>query len=59
MSFSRKIFFNKKILIYGLGKTGISSLNYLKKKNQIKIYDDNKKILKKKYKHFFINKKKN
>jgi len=58
MSFSRKIFFNKKILIYGLGKTGISSLNYLKKKNQIKIYDDNKKILKKKYKHFFINKKK-
>ena len=28
----RKIFFKKKILIYGLGISGYSSLNFLKKK---------------------------
>jgi UDP-N-acetylmuramoylalanine--D-glutamate ligase len=36
------IFFKKKILIYGLGKSGLSSYRFLKKNNQIYLYDDNK-----------------
>ncbi len=39
------IFINKKILIYGLGKSGISSLNFLRKKNKVFLFDDNKKNL--------------
>ena len=34
------IFLNKKILIYGLGKTGISTLKFLKDKAEIFVYDD-------------------
>ena len=34
---------NKKFLIYGYGKSGQASFNYLKKKNKILVYDDNKK----------------
>jgi UDP-N-acetylmuramoylalanine--D-glutamate ligase len=37
------IFINKKILIYGLGKSGISTFNFLKKNNQVFLFDDNKK----------------
>ena len=37
---------NKKILIYGFGKSGQSSFKYLKKNNKISIYDDNKKVKK-------------
>ena len=40
---------NKKFLIYGYGKTGYATCNYLKKNNKIFVYDDNKKINK-----FFI-----
>ena len=35
------IFINKKILIYGLGKSGLSSFTFLKKKSEIFLYDDN------------------
>ena len=38
------IFINKKILIYGLGKSGISAFNFLKKFNIISLFDDNKNI---------------
>ena len=34
------IFLNKKILIYGLGKSGLSSFEFLKKKNSVVLYDD-------------------
>ena len=44
---------NKKFLIYGYGKSGRAPYNYLKKKNKILIYDDNKKL-----KKFFISLKK-
>ncbi len=33
---------NKKFLIYGYGKSGQATYNYLKKNNKILIYDDNK-----------------
>ncbi len=38
-------FYNKNILIYGFGKSGISCFNFLKKNNSCKILDDNKKNL--------------
>ena len=44
MNENSNIFINKKILIYGLGKSGISTFNFLKKKNKILLFDDNKKI---------------
>ncbi len=34
------IFLNKKILIYGLGKSGISTFNFLYRKNDVYLYDD-------------------
>ena len=37
---SLSIFLNKKILIYGLGKTGLSALEFLKNKAEIFLYDD-------------------
>ena len=39
---NKNIFFKKKILIYGLGKSGLSAFRFLKKKNEIYLYDDNK-----------------
>ncbi len=36
------IFINKKILIYGLGKSGKSTYSFLKNKSNIFLYDDNK-----------------
>ena len=50
---------NKKILIYGFGKTGRSCFNFLKKNNEITIYDDNHKILPKKIKNYYFLKKNN
>ncbi len=38
------IFINKKILIYGLAKSGISSFNFLKKHNKVFLFDDSKKL---------------
>jgi UDP-N-acetylmuramoylalanine--D-glutamate ligase len=38
----KNIFLKKKILIYGLGKSGISAFRYLNKKNELFLYDDQK-----------------
>ncbi len=46
--------FRKKFLIYGLGKSGISTYNFLKKKNELYLYDDNENIFRKKFKKLFI-----
>ena len=55
MSQINKIFFKKKILIYGLGISGYSSLEFLKKKNHVKFFDDNYQRFKnEKLKKFFI-----
>mgnify|MGYP006137196193 CR=1 FL=1 len=39
---NKNIFFQKKILIYGLGKSGLAAYKFLKKRNKIYLYDDNK-----------------
>ena len=49
---------SKKFLIYGFGKSGVSSFKYLNKKNQCFIFDDEKKKLSNKFKKFFIPKSK-
>ena len=56
MQTSANFFFKKKILIYGLGLSGISSLNFLKKNNSVKFYDDIKKFNSKSLSKFFIKK---
>ena len=40
MSKKLNIFLNKKILIYGLGKTGLSVYKFLKNKSDISLFDD-------------------
>ena len=48
MASNKNIFVKKKILIYGLGKSGLSSYFFLKQKNDVYLYDDNKNIIKNK-----------
>lgn len=53
------IFYKKRILIYGLGKSGLSSYNFLKKNNQVIKYDDKistniKKLTKIKFDYIII-----
>jgi UDP-N-acetylmuramoylalanine--D-glutamate ligase len=43
MSNNSYIFKNKKILIYGLGKSGISTFNFLKKYSEVFLFDDYQK----------------
>ena len=40
------IFLNKKILIYGLGKSGLSAYKFLKRKANVFLYDDRKSKIK-------------
>ena len=43
MTRNKNIFFKKKILIYGLGTSGVSSYKFLNKKAEVYLYDDNLK----------------
>ena len=53
----KKIFFKKKILIYGLSLTGISTFDYLRKTNFVSVYDDVVEKTKiKKFKNHNVNK---
>ena len=40
MKIEKNIFLNKKILIYGLGKTGLSAFKFLKNKSDVFLFDD-------------------
>tara|TARA_B100000700_G_scaffold269346_1_gene310645 strand:- start:1610 stop:2905 length:1296 start_codon:yes stop_codon:yes gene_type:complete len=44
MKKAKNIFLGKKILVYGLGRTGISSYKFLKNKAKVHLFDDNQKI---------------
>ena len=44
MKILNNIFLGKKILIYGLGKSGISSYSFLKNRSKVYLFDDNHKI---------------
>jgi UDP-N-acetylmuramoylalanine--D-glutamate ligase len=43
---NKNIFFKKKILIYGLGKSGLSAYRCLKEKNSLYLFDDKKLFIK-------------
>ena len=45
---NENIFLKKKILIYGLGKSGLSTYQFLKKKNKLYLFDDKKITIKNK-----------
>ena len=57
MDKNSNIFFNKKILVYGLGKSGLSAYNFLKKNNDVFLYDDFQKKKKNLKSYKFILKK--
>ena len=40
MNTDLNVFLNKKILIYGLGKSGLSTFKFLKNKSDVFLYDD-------------------
>ena len=40
MNSKLNIFLNKKILIYGLGKSGLSTFNFLNNKSDVFLFDD-------------------
>ena len=44
MNENYNIFINKKILIYGLGTSGVSAFKFLWKYNDISLFDDDKRI---------------
>ena len=55
---NQNIFYKKKILIYGLGKSGLSAFKFLKKNNEIILYDDKKETCHKEFKKNFLSYKK-
>ena len=55
MNLSSSNFYNKKIFIYGLARTGISTLNFLKNKgNKLICWDDKPEVREKISKNFLL-----
>ena len=52
--FDKHNFINKEILIYGIGISGKSCLQFLNKNNNVKLFDDNIYLKTKKYKGLFL-----
>ena len=48
MNEKSNIFLKKKILIYGLGKSGLSTFRFLNNKSDVSLFDDFKLRIKKK-----------
>ena len=55
MNARQNLFYNKKFLIYGFGKSGFASFKYLNQKNDCKIIDDNQKNVPFKYREKTLN----
>ena len=55
MDVEKKLFYKKKILIYGYGKSGFASFKYLNVNNDCKIFDDNKIKISSKFKAKKVN----
>ena len=55
MNARQNLFYNKKFLIYGFGKSGFASFKYLNQKNDCKIIDDNQKNVPLKYREKTLN----
>ncbi len=53
MELKENFFFKKKILVYGLGKSGSACFDFLIKKNNLIVFDDNFSIKNKKYNKYF------
>ena len=58
MIVEKNLFYKKKILIYGFGKSGFAAFKFLNKNNNCKIIDDNKKNIPIKFRKKIINFKK-
>ena len=54
MELKENFFFKKKILVYGLGKSGSACFDFLIKKNNLIVFDDNFSIKNKKYNKYFF-----
>ena len=55
MNARQNLFYNKKFLIYGFGKSGFASFKYLNQKNDCIIIDDNQKNVPLKYREKTLN----
>ena len=54
MKLKENFFYKKKILIYGLGKSGSACFDFLNRNNDILVFDDNFSIKNKKYINYFF-----
>ena len=54
MKFKENFFLKKKILIYGLGKSGRACFDFLIRNNELLVFDDNFLIKNKKYNKYFL-----
>ena len=55
MKLKENFFYKKKILIYGLGKSGSACFDFLNRNNDILVFDDNFSIINKKHIKYFFN----
>ena len=54
MKLKENFFYKKKILIYGLGKSGRACFDFLIRNNELLVFDDNFLIKNKKYNKYFL-----